>query len=86
MTNVNGKALREPDRRFGQAFWIVIGLLQAREFKSRGALAKEVIGAHGRPLTRQRVRAIINDAVDAGILDKDPFGKMPAMARPQREA
>ena len=73
------------DRRFGQAFWAVVGLLSTRKFKSRGELANQVVGAHGRLITRQRVRAIINDAVEAGILDKDPFGKNPNMARPQRE-
>lgn len=69
------------DRRFGQAFWQVIGLLATKKFKSKAELANQVVGDHGKLITRQRVRAIIATAVDAGILDKNPFRAMPQMAR-----
>lgn len=64
----------------GSAYWQVLGLLSVRKFRSKAALAKAVVGEHGRPITRVRVRAIIADAVARGWLE-NPFEPRPQMAR-----
>ena len=66
--------------RRGAAYWQVLGLLSVRGFRSKAALAREVVGEHGRPVTRQRVKAIVADAAARGWLE-DPFEPRPQMAR-----
>ena len=68
-------------RRYGYAYWQAIGLLSVYEFPSKAALAGAVIGDQLRPVSRQRMKAIIDKAVENGHLDSDPFGPMPQMAR-----
>lgn len=74
------KDLRNPNRRFGSSFYLVLGLLASgREFKNLAELAKEV------NVTRQRVRVIIAEAVEAGFLDESPFPAQPQMSRAKKE-
>lgn len=70
--------------KHGSAYWQVLGLLSVRKFRSKAALAAVVIGEHGRPITRVRVKAIIEDAVERGWLE-DPFEPRPQMARKRKK-
>lgn len=66
----------------GNAFYLMLGLLgSGREFKNRSDLARHVIGNHGRPVSRQRISVLIQQAVAEGYLDKDPFEPRPQMRR-----
>lgn len=70
--------------RHGEAYWQVLGLLSVKDFRSKAELAKAVVGEHGRPITRQRVKAIIADAAARGWLE-DPFAPRPQMARKRKK-
>lgn len=74
-------------RLLGGAFWTTVRLLNSGElFKSRAALARAVTAA-GHPISRQRVRVILADAVAWEMLNAgDPFEPRPQMSRwPRKE-
>lgn len=60
---------------YGSAFWQVVGLLHGpTEFKTKAELARKVIGHIGKPISRQRLQAILDKVISEGLA-VDPFIK-----------
>jgi hypothetical protein len=58
---------------YGAALWQVVGLLHSTiEFKTKAELARKVIGDRGKPISRQRLQAILEKVVKEGLA-VDPF-------------
>ena len=70
--------------RYGPTFYQVLGLLSAHEFASKADLARELGRINGRPVARQQVYTIVREAVEAGLLDRNPFPEMRQMRRYRR--
>lgn len=58
---------------YGAALWQVVGLLHSTiEFKTKSELARKVISDRGKPISRQRLQAILEKVVKEGLA-VDPF-------------
>jgi len=58
---------------YGASLWQVVGLLHSTiEFKTKAELARKVISDRGKPISRQRLQAILEKVIKEGLA-VDPF-------------
>ena len=68
--------------RYGQAMYTMLGIVAAREVPTTlSELARQLVGSHGRPITRQRALQLIEFAVQEGLLNSRLFKYHPNMRR-----
>ena len=69
---------------YGPAMYQLLGIVAAGEgmkITNISALARSIVGEHGKHITRQRAMQLINLAVQDGLLNERPVPYNPNMIR-----